>query len=647
VEDYSIRKYIIAGIFIVIAAIYIIRLFNIQISDPSYKISAENNSQRTVVIYPARGIIYDRNGEKLVYNEAAYDLMVITKNVEEFDTVDLCNTLDVDIEEFKEKFYDIHHNKSRYKPYVVVSQITAEQYALLAEKMYKFTGFLMQKRTLRKYTHPIAAHVLGYIREVDKKITEKDKYYKAGDYIGVSGLEKYFEKKLRGTKGVEKQLVDVHNNVVGSFMEGELDTAAVLGIDIHTTLDTKLQIYGEKLMKGKTGTIVAIEPSTGEILTMVTSPSYDPNLLVGREMSKNYKVLEKDSLKPLNNIAIKGMYPPGSIFKTVQALVGLQLGVIQIESAFPCIKEPMACHNHEMATNVSEAIKHSCNPYFYQVFKRCILQGKEQSIFKDSRIGLKMWNEHVLSFGLGRSMFLDIGGSYQGLIPDVDYFDRFYGKNRWAFSYFYSVAIGQGEVTTTPLQLANLAAIIANRGYYYQPHFVKGFGDGSSIDEEFTTKKYTNVDTKYFEPVVDGMWMAVNEIGGTAWSNEWFPWGAKLDSIDICGKTGTVENFDYKIIKTEEDKLKYMEHPDYKGIAKIQGKEYAKIKLKNHSGFFAFAPKDDPKIAIAVYVEHCGFGGTWAAPIASLMIEKYLVDSTSRPDREKYVLEDFNKEPPW
>lgn len=597
-EDFSNRKYIVGAIIIIVALIYIIRLFSIQVIETKYKHSAENNSQRTSTIYPSRGLIYDRNGKLLVYNEAAYDLLIIPRQVKEFDTLDLCETISLSKEDLitsinKAKRY------SYYKPSILVKQLSGESYGKLQEKIHKFPGIFVQTRTLRKYPDKIAAHILGYIGEVSEKTTKENPYYKSGDYIGISGIEYSYEEYLRGKKGVQKHLVDVHNRIKGKYLNGLHDTAAVKGLNLTSTIDAELQAYGELLMKNKTGSIVAIEPSTGEVLAMVTSPSYDPNLLVGRKRSAYYSKFQNDSLKPLFNRALASRYSPGSIFKVIQALVGLQENAITESTGFPCGGAPVNCHGHPDPSNVRKAIQFSCNPYFYKVFKRIIQPGKQASIFKESREELDKWSEEVKTFGLGKTLKIDIPGCKSGLIPNADFYDKWYGKMRWAFSTIYSNSIGQGEVETIPIQIANLAAIIANRGYYYTPHFINKIEGCDTILSEYTIKHKVCVDSKYFDPIVEGMYAVVNEVGGTA------RWGAMLDSIPICGKTGTVQN----------------PHGE------------------DHSGFFAFAPKDNPKIAIVVYVENAGFGGVWAAPIASLMIEKYITGEVKSTQREKKILD--------
>lgn len=591
------RKFIVGGIFLVITFIFIIRLFNVQVINDEYKMDSSNNVLREIVQYPARGLIYDRNGELLVYNEAAYDLMVVPKQVKEMDTLALCDLLDIPFETFIEKF-EKARSYSRYKPSIFEKEISSASYALIQEKLYNYPGFYVQTRTLRKYPRKSAAHVLGYIGEVNQSTIDKNDYYKPGDYIGKSGLEYAYEELLRGTRGVKRILVDVHNREKGKFNNGVSDTMAITGLTLKTTLDIVLQEYGEKLMKNKKGSIVAIEPQTGEILSLVSAPNYDPNLLVGRDVKKNYPVLSTDSVKPLFNRALMAQYPPGSTFKTVQALIGMQEGVITENSGFPCIKSYVGCHNHPIAGNVSSSIKMSCNPYYYSVFKKILMQGEAKSIFKDSEIGLAKWNQMVKRFGLGSRLETDLPSIKAGYIPDVKFYNKWYGEGRWAFSTIYSLSIGQGEIGVVPLQMANLGAIMANRGYYITPHFIKQINEKDSIPLEFKTKNNTGIDRKYYEPIVEGMQRVVEEAGGTARR-------ARIDSVVVCGKTGTAEN----------------PHGE------------------DHSIFMAFAPKENPQIAIAVYIENAGFGGTWAAPIASLMMEKYLTGKVANELKEKRILE--------
>lgn len=595
-NNLSDRKEVIGLIFIIVGLIFLIRLFNVQIINDKYKIDSDQNVLREVIQYPARGLIYDRNGILLVYNEAAYDLMVVPKQVKEMDTLAFCDLLGITIEDFRTKFYKAR-DYSRYKSSVFEKEISSKEYAKIQEKLFEYPGFYAQTRTLRKYPRESAAHVLGYIGEVDQQIIDNDSYYKSGDYIGKSGIELSYESLLRGKRGVKRVLVDVHNREKGSYLDGELDTMAVTGSTIYLSIDAVIQEYGERLMQNKRGSIVAIEPSTGEILALVSAPAYNPNLLVGRDVKKNYPVLSSDEVKPLFNRALMASYPPGSTFKTVQALIGMQDGVITENSGFPCIKSNVGCHVHPSAGNVTESIKMSCNPYYFSVFRKILLQGKSTSLFKDSEIGLAKWSKQVKKFGLGERLETDLPSIKKGFIPDVAFYDKWYGKGRWAFSTIYSLSIGQGEIGVVPLQMANLSAILSNRGYYYTPHLLKRIEKTDTIPKIYRVKHDVGIDKPYFNPVIEGMLKVVYEAGGTARQ-------ARIDSIEVCGKTGTAQN----------------PHGE------------------DHSIFIAFAPKDNPKIAIAVYVENAGFGGTWAAPIASLIMEKYLKGSIKDTIKENRIL---------
>ncbi|MBO7226256.1 MAG: penicillin-binding protein 2 [Bacteroidales bacterium] len=599
-DIYSNRSSIIKFIFIAVSVIFIIRLFFLQIVNrDKYADLAEGNALRYVTQYPARGLIYDRNGELLVYNEAVYDLMVIPRQVKNIDTANFCELVGITKEEFIQKMKKAR-NYSSYASSAFVKQISKEEFGALQESLYKFKGFYVQTRTLRKYEKPIAAHVLGYIGEVNNNEITKNPYYKQGDYIGKSGLEKSYEEQLRGQKGKKVVLVDVHNREKGSFQNGLYDTVAIAGHNLYSTLDAELQEYAEQLMANKRGSIVAIEPSTGEVLAFVSAPVYDPNLLVGRVRSKNYDILSKDISKPLFNRALMAAYPPGSIFKVAQSLIALDLGVITPNTGFGCDKSTVGCHGHPNATSVSDAIKMSCNPYFYYTYKRIIQQGVYSNIYKDSQYGLSVWRNYMLQFGFGQQLGIDISNEKRGVIPDTAYYNKWYGRERWAFSTIYSNSIGQGEVLITPLQMANFAATLANRGYYYIPHLVRYYGDDSVRNNDYYTKHEIDIPKEYFDIAVNGMYGVVHRDGGTARR-------AKIDDIAICGKTGTSQN-----------------------------------NGDDHSVFICFAPMDNPKIAVSVYVENArGGGGTWAAPIASLVVEKYLRGTVERKDFEKHYME-FN-----
>ncbi len=590
-DKFAKRKYIIGAIFVFIVLVFIGKLFTLQVLDSSYKQYATRNVLRRVINYPARGLIYDRNSKLLVYNKAAYDLLVIPREVSEFDTTQLCQILNIPKDELKGEMKKAR-KYSRYKPSVIVKQLSPEVYAVLQEKLFKFPGFFVQSRTLREYSQKIAAHMLGYVGEVDRNIIKKDSYYEQGDYIGVTGLERAYEKELRGKKGVDFFMVDVHNRIKGSYHDGESDTAAVLGKNLVSTIDSDLQKYAEQLMQNKRGAVVAIEPKTGEILCFYSGPSYDPNLLVGRERSKNYQILLTDTLKPLTNRAISAAYSPGSTFKTLNALIALEEGVISDQTSVVCngpVSSPIKCtHNHETPIRLQGGIRESCNPYFWNTFKSII--GK----YRNAEDGYNKWRSHILSFGLGQTLGTEFFGESSGNIPQASYYDHFYGKNHWNALTVRSLAIGQGEVILTPLQMANMVSVIANRGYYIEPHLIRSVSelDGTPKRLSFERKDCT-VNPRHFEDVINGMQQVVEQTATR--------YTAFVNGIEICGKTGTIQNT--------------------RGYA-------------DHSAFVAFAPKDDPKIAIAVYVEYGVWGARHAAPIASLLIEKYLNDSISTPQRK-------------
>ena len=598
-DKFSDRGRVVRLIFIIVGALFIGRLAMLQLFDPKYRDLAKRQSLRNVTQYPARGFIYDRHGELLVHNEAVYDLMVIPRMVKDLDTAYFCRCLGMEREDFEQRM----EKARKYSPYsasIFMKQISKQEYAKFENKMFRFKGFYISQRTLRIYDRPIAAQVLGYVGEVDQSDLDRDPYYKRGDYIGKSGLEKSYEEVLRGVKGQRLMHVDVHNREIGPYANGMYDTLPVEGWNLHTTIDADLQQYAEELMANKRGCVVALEPSTGEVLAMVSAPCYDPNLLVGRIRGENYKKLNADIAKPMLNRALMGQYPPGSIFKIAQSMVALDLGVITPGSGFACDKSLVGCHNHPSATCVREAIKMSCNPYFYQVYRRVVQQGKYKSIYKDAQYGLTVWREYMLRFGFGQKLPIDLpmSGVQKGNIPDTAYYNRWYGKERWAFSTIYSNSIGQGEVTVVPIQMANLAAIVANRGWYITPHVVRFYGPDSLRNEEYTVRHETGVKREYFDIAADGMYDVVHVAGGTARR-------ARVDGLDVCGKTGTAENYG-----------------------------------NDHSVFICFAPKNDPKIAMAVYVENAqGGGGTWAAPIAGLLAEKYLNGEVKRKDVEKMYRE--------
>ncbi len=595
-KRYSRRKWVIIVIIIFTGVVYLTKLFSIQVLDHDYKLFAENNVIRYITHYPARGLIYDRNENLLVYNEAAYDLYVVPNQVKDIDTLALCKLMNIKVETFERRMQKAI-DYSKHKSSVIVEQISNREYAYIQEELYKYPGFYIVSRTLRKYPIPVAAHILGFVGEVDKADLKKDSYYKQGDYIGKSGIEKSYENILRGKKGIKIVMVDVFNCEKGRYQGGKYDTLAVPGKDIYLTLDTELQKYGEKLMQNKRGSIVAIEPATGEILAMVSSPAYDPNLLIGRVRTENFKKLSRDTLNPLFKRPTLAQYAPGSTFKLVNALIALQEGVITTATEFECdgiTAYPIKCsHDHYTPVTFYEAIEQSCNPYFWNVFRHII----EQNRFETIQQGYENWRDYLLSFNIGRKFNSDIEVQRSGNLPASYYFDKYYGENGWRAITIRSLAIGQGEIEFTPLQLANMVAIIANRGYYIMPHLVKSIEGRKNPFGLFKKKNYTMVDSIHFEYVVEGMKRVFSgHYGSARWYN--------VKGIEMCGKTGTAEN----------------PHGE------------------DHSIFVAFAPAGNPEIAISVVVENSGFGSTWAAPIASLMIERYLTDSIPSRWYEEKIL---------
>jgi len=596
-DAYINRKYVIMAVVVLAALILIVRLFIIQVVKDTYRLSADNNVLRYVTQYPARGLIYDRNNKYLVYNQAAYDLMVVPAQVTKIDTASFCGLLGITKSSFRERMSSAV-SYSRRAPSVFLKQISAETYAGLQEKMFLFPGFYVQPRTLRKYSQPVAAHLLGYVSEVDEGIIRKDPYYKAGDYIGKLGIEEAYEKDLRGRRGVKIYLVDVYSRIKGSYADGRLDTTAIQGNDIISTIDIDLQQYGELLMRNKTGSIVALEPKTGEVLTLVSSPNYDPALLVGRVRSENFAKLNADTINlPLFNRAIQAKYPPGSTFKPINGLIGLAENVITPSTMFGCNNGYLfvGCHSHSSPLDLVHGISNSCNSYFCQTFRRILENPKYGSVSE----AYNKWKEYLNQFGFGKKLGIELTNELSGLVPSPAYFDKYYGRNKWKALTVISMSIGQGEIETTPLQMANMTAAIANKGYYYIPHIVRSIGENKSIDQKFLTKQVINIDTSLFRPIIDGMEAAVNGGGGATATV------AALKDITVCGKTGTAQN--------------------------PHGKD--------HSVFVAFAPKEDPKIAIAVFVENAGFGATYAAPVASLMVEKYLKGEISNKALEQRMIE--------
>ncbi len=595
-RNLSNRQFVVIGIFVLIGVVYLLKLFSLQVLDKRWMTDADNNVLRFVTQYPARGKVFDRNGELLVYNEAVYDLMVVPGQIADMDTAEFCRLLDISRETFDERITKAR-SYSRIKASIFMSQIPKEDYAHIGEILYRFPGFFFQTRTLRHYPNSIAAHTLGDIGEVDKTQLEADPYYKQGDYVGKSGIEKFYEKELRGIKGMKVIMVDVHNQEKGSYMDGMLDSLPSPGKDLYLGLDAELQAYGERLMHGKIGSIVAIEPKTGQILAFVSSPTYDPNLLVGRVRGANFQALMMDPQKPLINRAISGTYPPGSTFKMVNGLIALQSGSITPATQFRCNgpgTTPIKCtHHHGSSPDLANAIENSCNPYFYEAFKTTINNPK----FGNIKDGYEYWYKMTHKLGLGQKFDTDIPYEKTGNIPTREFYDKMY-RGSWNSVTIRSLGIGQGEILVTPLQLANIAATIANEGYYYPPHLIRCFGDSTAIPEKMTTRVETGIEQRHFKVIKAGMKSVFEGSHGTAR-------GSKIPGITAGGKTGTAQN----------------PHGD------------------NHSIFIAFAPVEDPQIALSIIIENGGYGSTWAAPIASLMMEKYIRGSTERPAVEKRMMD--------
>lgn len=600
------RRLLVYLIVPVLGLIFLVRLFYLQVIDDRYKLSAESNVLRAITLYPDRGYIYDRNGKLIVSNQPAYDLMVVPREVKDLDTTALCADIGIDSLQFLKQWSALRGRKgySYYKPSVFMKQISREQFAGLQEQLFNYPGFYVQKRTLRQYPNASAANVLGFVREISEHTLKDHPEYTRGDYIGGAGVEKSYEEHLRGKRGVSYRMVDVHNREKGAFQNGRYDTLPVPGADVQTTIDIELQQYAERLMREKRGSIVAIDPKTGEILALVSSPTYDPNLLVGRVRSKNFRMLDADTLNlPMYDRAVLAEYPPGSPFKVVNALIGLQEGVLTESTVHYCKHGwrygslHVGCHSDPGPYRLDKAIVASCNAYFCSTYKDIIEK------YPSAAEGMDAWSEHVKSFGLGKYMGNDLPTGRKGHVPDAAYYNGVYPPGSWRAVTTISNAIGQGELLVTPIQLANLSATIANRGYYFTPHIVKAINGEPIQDTNFTVPKYTTVEPRYFDPIVEGMFGVYEDTDGTAyWS--------RIDGIEICGKTGTAEN--------------------------PHGQD--------HSIFIAFAPKDNPKIALSIFVENGYWGSRWAAPMASLIIEKHLRDSISKPTMEKRMLEGSLKE---
>ena len=607
------RKYVIIVFFGLVGIIYLARLFFMQVVDDTWKLHAQEIAEKRIEITPPRGIMFDRYGKKVVSNRSYYNLMMREDDIHDLDTVAFAKLIGWTPQMVKDRFYQIKKGEGRYfnknlnkfqdnyqpqRWYPFIKELSNDDITRIAPHLEKFPGFKEDLTSMRSYPYNGGANIFGYLNEVSAEEVEEDHFYRGGDLVGRAGLERFYEKDLRGKKGIQYVVTSATNDAIESYAGGKYDTLSSIGPALHLGLDIDLQVYGEKLMQNKRGCIVAIEPSTGEILAMVSAPSFDPNLLVGRKnIRQYYPIFLQDQGKPLYPRPLAAEYPPGSIFKLLQSLIGLQEGVITPSSGFPCTKSMVGCHNHPNATNLPDGIKFSCNPYFYYVMRRAIQQGKKRSMFQDAELGLNEWYDYMLSFGLGNTLETDITGCRPGLIPNSAYYDKWYGHNTWAFSTIRSIAIGQGEVKVTPLQMANISATIANRGWYITPHFVRRVGTNGTADP-YTKKHYTKIDRIHYDPIVEGMRRVVNESGGTGHR-------AQVDGVTVCGKTGTAQN----------------PHGE------------------DHSVFICFAPMDKPKIAISVFIENAGFGGVWAAPIASLMMEKYLHKKVKDKAKEKMIVE--------
>ncbi|OEK02525.1 penicillin-binding protein 2 [Roseivirga sp. 4D4] len=593
------RRYIIQIFFIFIGLVFLVRLFALQVADDTYRTKAERNILQRIVEYPFRGLIYDRNNELIVYNEPIYDLMVVPRDVQISDTTEFCKLFDITRDEFDE---NITRTKrySRVKPSVFLKKISHEKYAKIQDQLYKFNGFYVNPRTVRKYSKPVLANELGYIGEISQSQLDKDTSgYRAGDYIGITGLEEYYEPRLRGERGVSYKMVNVQGIDKGSYKGGAIDTVSVPGQNLLTTLDLELQEYAEKLLAGKRGSVVAIEPSTGEILVMASAPSYDPNLLTGKNFGENFDIIKNDTTAPLFNRATMAQYPAGSIFKTVQALIALDEGVTTPTEQIYCDTLSIGDHAPPGYYDVKKGIAKSSNNYFYELMRRVVNREIDPNTYKDSEIGMDRWADGIRRFGFGQPTGIDIPGEENGLVPDASYYDRLYDNKPWKYSNVASLSIGQGELLVTPVQMANVAAIIANRGHYYKPHLVKGFEKDGKVELLQFEKKEPGKGKDYYPVVIDAMASVMAETAPRAIIND----------IEIIGKTGTAEN----------------------GL---------KDETPDHSVFIAFAPRENPKIAIAVYVENSGYGGRAAACTASLLIEKHLRGYIKHGwwKREEYVL---------
>ncbi|MEA5427110.1 penicillin-binding protein 2 [Arcicella lustrica] len=590
----ELRKRFIQGFFILIAFIYICRLFFLQVVDETYKLDAENNAIRKIMQVPFRGLVYDRNKKLIVSNTVVYDLYITPKKARVADTLRFCQIFGITRQSF-DSLTHLARIYSPVRPSLFLRQLSREDFAKVQDAMVDYPGFEFQLSAVRTYDSKAMANALGYVGEISPERLEKleeegDEYYRQGDYIGVTGLERFYEEDLRGERGIKYMMVNSRGVEKGAFKGGAFDKNPVAGKNLLSSVDINLQAYADSLMQHKVGSVVAIEPSTGEVLAMVSAPTYDPSQLSGRTFSKYFQTLNLNPLHPLLNRPPSAYYRPGSTFKIIQALVALQMGVITPNTGFGHAGSPIRCsHGHPVASDVQKAIQYSCNPYFYQTYKRMIYNNSEKNIFKKSALGLQKWDDMVAKFGIGQSLDIDLPNEKKGKLPNVEYYNKMYkGELTWKFSNIASNSIGEGEIIVNPLKMANVAAIIANRGWYIRPHLVKGINTFGAIDPKYKEKISVGIDRRHFNTVIDGMVLAVNN--GTVSGD------GRMSDIQMCGKTGTSQN----------------RHGE------------------NHSIFIAFAPKDNPKIAIAVFVENAGSGGAHAAPIASLCIEKYIKGHVDR-----------------
>lgn len=592
--NYINRKYILGGIAVAVVIIYLIRLFSLQLMSDDYKKNADSNAFRREIQYPSRGLILDRKGRLLVYNESSYNIMVVMNDQRGIDTLDFCQTVGITKDFYIKRMDEIKSkiSYSRYTPQLFMSQIPAEEFSVFREKLFRFKGFSVEKRSVRHYTTGLGAHLLGDVGEVNDKDIANDDYYHSGDFIGKLGVERSYEKELRGEKGMRIMLRDVHGRTQGHYQNGKYDKAPVPGKDVTLSIDLDLQALAERLLEGKLGAIVAIEPSTGQILCMASSPTYDPRLTVGRNRGKYHQQLSRDPMRPLLNRAIMGTYPPGSTFKITQALMGLQEGSITPEIAFPCHHGfnykglHLGCHGHASPINLVPAIGTSCNAYFcwnlYRMFSNKRKYGSVQN-------AMNCWKDHMVDMGFGYKLGIDLPGESRGMIPNANYYDDHYRKS-WNALTVISISIGQGEVTATPLQIANLAATVANRGHYYVPHIVRSIR-GGQIDSLYTHPHHTTINPRWYDYAVAGMRKAV--LSGTCHA-------ANIPGIEVCGKTGTAQNRGH-----------------------------------DHSAFMGFAPMNSPRIAVVAYIENGGFGAVYGVPIGALIMEQYLNGSLSPSSETK------------